>query len=196
MDSGYWIFRRKQPISYIILIILIIVKWNRVIVRLIVFERPRLEGAGAACLVGNRSRLILFSFSLCLRSLLTSWICLWLSRVGFYSSRFRLISCLLLIGSLGWRFLRFHLISCFEFSWLVSQSLLGLSLIRGSWIPICVAIRVYLNDITCRSWSNRFTRCHSSIGKKHQSRYRNTGSTKVVLTNGITEDLFPVIITI
>uniref|UniRef100_UPI001D00CFF6 hypothetical protein n=1 Tax=Streptococcus pneumoniae TaxID=1313 RepID=UPI001D00CFF6 len=43
LDSGYWIFRRKQPISYIILIILIIAKWNRVIVRLIVFERPRLE---------------------------------------------------------------------------------------------------------------------------------------------------------
>ncbi|KGI27625.1 hypothetical protein BM50_2088 [Streptococcus pneumoniae] len=147
LDSGYWIFRRKQPISYVILIIL---NWNRVVVRLIVFERPRLEDSSTTCL----------------------------------------------IGSLSWRFLRFQLISCFEFSWFVSQSLLGVSLIRGRWISICIAIRTCLNDITCRSWSNRFTRCHSSVGKKHQSRYRNTGSTKVVLTNGITEDLFPVIITI
>ncbi|CAG5440872.1 Uncharacterised protein [Streptococcus pneumoniae] len=195
MDSGYWIFRRKQPISYvilIILIILIIVNWNRVVVQLLALKHPRLEEAGAACLVGNRSRLVLFSFSLCLRSFLTSWICLWLSRVGFYSSRFRLISCLLLIGSLSWRFLRFQLISCFEFSWLVSQSLLGVSLIRGRRI----AIRTCRNDITCRNWSNCLTRRHSPIRKKHQCRNSNAGSTKVVFTNRVTENLFPVIITI
>uniref|UniRef100_UPI001D008B28 hypothetical protein n=2 Tax=Streptococcus pneumoniae TaxID=1313 RepID=UPI001D008B28 len=43
LDSGYWIFRRKQPISYIILIILIILNWNRVVVRLLALKHPRLE---------------------------------------------------------------------------------------------------------------------------------------------------------
>ncbi|CIO54573.1 Uncharacterised protein [Streptococcus pneumoniae] len=194
MNSGCWHFRKL--LICVIYVILIIIKWNRVVVRLVVFERPRLEEADAAYLVGNRSRLVLFSFSLCLRSFLTSWICLWLSRVGFYSSRFRLSGCLYLIIFLNWRFLPFQLVDRFEFSWLVSQSLLGVSLTRGRRTSICIAIRTCRNDITCRNWSNCLTRRHSPIRKKHQGRNSNAGSTKVVFTNRVTENLFPVIITI